>query len=119
MSKARAVNAFLIEMSMLPIQASSIRTCATRFPPASATAMFIGWPIFVAFFCAAAITRCASSSLTIGTSAMAGTHHPAIESSWEEHMVMQDLSRKFTRGRRDRLLVPSTRATGRSGRAWS
>src|SRR4051794_1865573 len=60
MSKARLVQAFLIEMSTLPIHAPSIRTCATRLPPASATAMFIGWPISWAFFSAAAITRRAS-----------------------------------------------------------
>src|SRR5699024_10534838 len=57
--------AFLIEMSMLPIHAPSIRTCATRLPPASATAIFIGCPISAAFFSAAAITRLASSSVTI------------------------------------------------------
>jgi hypothetical protein len=38
--EAREVKALLIEMSMLPIHAPSIRTCATRFPPASTTAMF-------------------------------------------------------------------------------
>jgi hypothetical protein len=35
MSKNRAVRAFLIEMSMLPSQAPSIRPNALRFPPAS------------------------------------------------------------------------------------
>src|SRR6266849_5007274 len=49
---------------MLPIHASSIRTCATIFPPSSATAMFMGWPISLAFFSAALITRRASSNLT-------------------------------------------------------
>jgi len=39
---ARAVNALLIEISMLPIQAPFIRTWLTRFPPVSTTAMFIG-----------------------------------------------------------------------------
>src|SRR6266436_5860734 len=33
---------------MLPIHASSIRTCATMFPPSSVTAMFIGCPISLA-----------------------------------------------------------------------
>jgi hypothetical protein len=42
MSNALEVQAFLMEISTLPIQALSIRTWATRFPPASATAMFIG-----------------------------------------------------------------------------
>src|SRR5216683_1975838 len=49
---------------MLPIHALSIRTCATMFPPSSATAMFIGWPISLAFFSAALITRRASSNFT-------------------------------------------------------
>src|SRR6266853_5759550 len=49
---------------MLPIHALSIRTCATMFPPSSATAMFMGWPISVAFFSAALITRRASSNFT-------------------------------------------------------
>src|SRR5882724_5723215 len=49
---------------MLPIQALSIRMWATMFPPSSATAIFIGCPISMAFFSAALITRRASSSLT-------------------------------------------------------
>ena len=64
MSKAREVNAFLIEMSMLPSHAPSILTCETRLPPASHTAMFIGWLICAAFFSAAAMIRRASSSFT-------------------------------------------------------
>src|SRR5580693_3733472 len=53
-----------MEISMLPIHALSIRTCATMFPPSSATAMFMGWPISVAFFSAAPIMRRASSNFT-------------------------------------------------------
>src|SRR5580658_7130512 len=49
---------------MLPIHALSIRTCATIFPPSSATAMFMGWPISLAFASAAPITRRASSNFT-------------------------------------------------------
>src|SRR5271166_5814495 len=49
---------------MLPIQAPSMRTWATRLPPSSATAMFMGCPISAAFFSAAAIIRRASSSFT-------------------------------------------------------
>src|SRR5580698_3315970 len=49
---------------MLPIHALSIRTCATIFPPSSATAMFMGWPISLAFASAALITRRASSNFT-------------------------------------------------------
>src|SRR4051794_10219828 len=52
-------------MSTLPSQASSIRTCATRLPPASTTAMFIGWPISVARASPAARTRLASASETV------------------------------------------------------
>src|SRR5258705_8128905 len=51
-------------MSMLPIQALSIRMWATMFPPSSATAIFIGCPISFALFSAALITRRASSSFT-------------------------------------------------------
>ena len=39
MSKARAVHALWMEMSMLPSQAPSMRACAMRPPPASTTAM--------------------------------------------------------------------------------
>src|SRR5438552_2952295 len=53
-----------MEISMLPIHALSIRTCATMFPPSSATAMFMSWPISVAFFSAAPIMRRASSNFT-------------------------------------------------------
>src|SRR2546430_16484299 len=49
---------------MLPIQALFIRMWATMFPPSSATAIFIGCPISLAFFSAALITRRASSSFT-------------------------------------------------------
>src|SRR5207253_1099199 len=49
---------------MLPIQALSIRMWVTMFPPSSATAIFIGCPISLAFFSAALITRRASSSIT-------------------------------------------------------
>src|SRR6267142_2735619 len=63
-SNARDVKAFFIEMSMLPIHALSIRMWATMFPPSSATAIFIGCPISLAFFSAALITRRASSSFT-------------------------------------------------------
>jgi hypothetical protein len=65
MSKALEVNALLIEISMLPIHAPSMRTCETRFPPPSTTAMFIGCPISAAFPSAAAITRRASANVTI------------------------------------------------------
>src|SRR5437588_12068062 len=51
-------------MSMLPIHALSIRTCTTMFPPSSGTAMFIGWPISLAFLSAALIARRASSNFT-------------------------------------------------------
>src|SRR5436853_1051813 len=53
-----------MEISMLPIQALSIRMWATVFPPSSATAIFIGCPISFALFSAELITRRASSSFT-------------------------------------------------------
>src|SRR5579884_171596 len=61
MSKAREVKALLMAMSMLPSHAPSMRSKASRFPPSSTTAMFIGWPISEAFFSAAAITLRARS----------------------------------------------------------
>jgi hypothetical protein len=42
MSKAREVQALLIEMSTDPSHAPSMRAWATRLPPASTTAMFTG-----------------------------------------------------------------------------
>src|SRR5580704_16106716 len=53
-----------MEISMLPIHALSMRARATIFPPSSATAMFIGWPISLAFASAALIMRRASSNFT-------------------------------------------------------
>src|ERR687893_531423 len=47
-------------MSTLPRQAPSIRTCMTRSPPASTTAMFIGCPISAARASPAATMRRAS-----------------------------------------------------------
>jgi hypothetical protein len=59
MSKKRAVRAFLMEISMLPSQAPSIRAKALRLPPASTTAMFIKVSISVAFFIAVSTRTCA------------------------------------------------------------
>src|ERR1700687_2792709 len=64
-SKARDVNALLIEMSMLPIHAPSRGTGETRLPPSSTTAMFIGCLISTAFFSAAAMIFRASSSVIV------------------------------------------------------
>src|SRR5579863_6832921 len=64
MSKARDVNALFMAMSMLPIQAPSMRSKATRFAPASTTAMFIGTPISAAFFSPLRMTSRACSSVT-------------------------------------------------------
>jgi hypothetical protein len=49
------VKALSMAMSMLATQAPSIRWKATRFLPASITAMFIGWPICWALRSAAEI----------------------------------------------------------------
>ena len=59
MSKNRAVRAFLIEISILPNHAPSIRPNAFKFPPASTTATFINVSISAAFRIAASTTRCA------------------------------------------------------------
>src|SRR5215211_4160359 len=63
-----------MEMVMLPTNAPSILTCALRLPPASTTAMSMGWLICCAFRWAASMTRCASSSdmvsLVFGASAI-------------------------------------------------
>src|SRR5216684_1456980 len=73
MSNARDVKAFFRAISMLPIQPLSMRTWATMFPPSSATAMFMGWPISVAFFSAALITRRAYSNFTAVMGSPLGT----------------------------------------------
>src|SRR5260370_5703866 len=55
----------LTEMSVLPIQAASMRTWETRLPPSSTTATFIGCLISTAFFSAAAMIFRASSSVIV------------------------------------------------------
>src|SRR5829696_7295492 len=50
---------------MLPTNAPSILTCALRLPPASTTAISIGWPISWAFRWAASMTRRASFSVIV------------------------------------------------------
>src|SRR5215208_1307810 len=50
---------------MLPTNAPSILTCALRLPPASTTAMSMGWPISWAFRWAASMTRRASSRVMV------------------------------------------------------
>src|SRR5215212_9028033 len=54
-----------MEIVMLPTNAPSILTCALRLPPASTTAMSMGWPISSAFRWAASMTRRASSSVMV------------------------------------------------------
>jgi hypothetical protein len=54
---------FIDGISILPIQAPSIRTCAIRFGPESTTAMFIGWLISDARFWAAEIISPLSMSI--------------------------------------------------------
>jgi hypothetical protein len=46
----RAVKALLIAILIEPIQALSIRMWEMRLAPSSTTAMFMGWPISMAFF---------------------------------------------------------------------
>src|ERR1700730_12198976 len=67
-SKARAVQALLMAMSMAPMRALSMRACATRLPPTSTTAMFIGQPMVLALASAASMTLRAVSRLTVGIS---------------------------------------------------
>src|SRR2546423_6048033 len=74
MSKARDVHAFFCAMSMLPSQAPSIRSNATRLPPPSTTATFIGWPISPAFFSAAAMIRRASLKVIIESLLLVNGH---------------------------------------------
>jgi len=50
-----------VEMSMLALMAPSIRPKASRCPPSSTTAMFIGWPISSARAMPASRTRRAVS----------------------------------------------------------
>src|SRR6266446_681864 len=100
-SNARDVYAFFIEISMLPIQALSIRMWVTMFPPSSATAIFIGCPISVAFFSAALITRRASSSFTadIDSSLQLFQHvvrRPQVRELVQQVAVRPDLIRDFS-----------------------
>src|SRR6266446_1018686 len=83
---------------MLPIQALSIRMWVTMFPPSSATAIFIGCPISVAFFSAALITRRASSSFTADIdSSLRLFHHivwrPEVRELVQQVAVRPDLIR--------------------------
>ena len=80
MSKALAVNALLIAMSILPNHAPSIRMKALRFVPASTTAMFIGCPISFAFASPAAMTRCAFSRVIMTSSSLSIRRTQTIES---------------------------------------
>src|SRR5580658_8630141 len=83
---------------MLPIHALSIRTCATIFPPSSATAMFMGWPISLAFASAALITRRASSNLTA-----------VIDSPLMSYALAEDMGDRPTRS--DNQITPADRST--------
>ncbi len=64
-SKARAVQALLMAMSMAPMRALSMRTCARRLPPASTTAMFTGQSMDLALALTASMRRRAVSRLTV------------------------------------------------------
>src|SRR6266436_334109 len=90
-----------MEISMLPIQALSMRMWATMFPPSSATAIFIGCPISLAFFSAALITRRASSSFTADIdSSLQLFHHivrrPEVRELVQQVTVRPDLIRDFS-----------------------
>src|SRR6478735_3947558 len=83
---------------MLPIQALFIRMWATMFPPSSATAIFIGCPISLAFFSAALITRRASSSFTADMgSSLQLLHHvmrwPHVRKLGQQILMWPDLIR--------------------------
>src|SRR5438128_12350560 len=92
---------------MLPIPALSIRMWVTMFPPSSATAIFIGCPISLAFFSAALITRRASSSFTadIDSSLQLFQHvvrRPEVRELVQQVTVRPDLIRDFSaRGARE------------------
>src|SRR5258708_11934373 len=90
-----------MEISMLPIQALSMRMWATMFPPSSATAIFIGCPISLAFSSAALITRRASSSFTtdIDSSLQLFQHvvrRPEVRELIQQVTVRPDLIRDFS-----------------------
>src|SRR6185312_11294488 len=80
MLKAREVKALLIAMLIEPIQALSMRIWEIRLAPSSTTAMFIGWPISIAFFSAASIIRRASASFSMGTPVYRSVGLPALAS---------------------------------------
>jgi hypothetical protein len=71
------------------------------FPPSSATAIFIGCPISLAFFSAALITRRASSSFTADIdSSLQLFHHivwrPEVRELVQQVAVRPDLIRDFS-----------------------
>src|ERR1700722_2533819 len=72
-SKAFAVKALLMAMSMLPSHAPSMRAKAVRFAPASTTAIFIGWPISFAFMIPAPTILCAFSIVIMSVELLAAT----------------------------------------------
>jgi hypothetical protein len=104
MSNARDVYAFLIEISMLPSHAPSIRTCETKFPPPSATAIFIGCLISAAFFSAAAITLRASLNVIIFQCPPGRNYYKCRIGR------LKALQRKFLRGQFCRLRLTDTSA---------
>src|SRR5437762_4710129 len=85
---------------MLPTQALSIRMWVTMFPPSSATAIFIGCPISLAFFSAALITRRASSSFTADIDSFLQLFHhmwrPEVRELVQQVTVRPDLIRDFS-----------------------
>src|SRR5258706_7337975 len=78
-----------MEISMLPIQALSMRMWATMFPPSSATALVIGCPISLALFSAALITRRASSSFTADIDSSLQLFQPVVRRPEVRNLVQQ------------------------------
>src|ERR1017187_2285519 len=96
-SKARDVKALLIEISILPIQAPSIRTCATRFPPPSTTAIFIGC-VLQAHEITNALTSQATASRHEESDDAEGEEHTNIACvlAWASHPAHRRIDRKST-----------------------
>src|ERR1700760_1395939 len=81
-SKAFAVKALLMAMSMLPSHAPPMRPKAVGLAPASTTAIFIGGPICFAFTIPAAMIFCAFSIVIMLVELLIGDSHMPLPIKW-------------------------------------
>src|SRR5215203_4147941 len=85
-----------MEIVMLPTNAPSILTCALRLPPASTTAMSMGFPISLAFRSAPPMTRRASSSVMVSF-VFAASAILSLSRCFPSMLALESLRRDFAR----------------------